>query len=235
MLTVSGLTKHYGSNRVLDGVELELKEGQIRTFLGPNGAGKTTTFNIITGIERPDGGVIRLDGRNIAGLPVFRRARLGLAYLPQETSLFRGLLVKENLEIYLNGQGPGRETSEDRLLRTLELLDILELKDRSVTNLSAGQKRKVEIGRALVLSPDYFLLDEPFSDLDPRSVREMEEILTSLKEKESLGIAISDHRAREAMSIADFNYLIQAGQIIATGNSSEIVKSEKARKTYFVD
>ena len=235
MLTVSGLSKYYGSKKVLDGIGLELKRSQIRTFLGPNGAGKTTTFNIIAGIEGKDGGVIRLNGRNLAGLPVFKRARLGLAYLPQETSLFRGLLVRENLEIYLKRQGLGSGRSEDRLHRTLELLDILELKERNVTTLSSGQKRKVEIGRALVLSPDYFLLDEPFSDLDPRSVREMEEILTSLKEEENLGIAISDHRAREALSIADFNYLIQDGQIIASGDSNEIVESEKARQTYFVN
>lgn len=232
MLLVENITKSYGSKRVLTGVDLELKREEIRAFLGPNGAGKTTTFNIIAGVEAPSSGSINLDGEDARRTPIHVRARNGLSYLPQETSLFRGLLVKENVIVYLRRQGVKRKDWEDRVERSLEQLRVLELKDRKCVNLSAGQKRKVEIARSLALSPSYFILDEPFSDLDPRSVEDLRKILVDLKEEEGIGIALSDHRAREAISIADYNYLIGDGRIIAEGSSEEILESDKAREAY---
>jgi len=234
MLIAKDISKQYGSNLVLNKVQLVAKQEQIRAFLGPNGAGKTTTFNIIAGVERSNGGEIHLDGEKITNLPIHVRARNGLAYLPQETSLFRGLLVKENVKVYLN-RTASQKSKKEQVARTLQKLNILAVKDRRVGTLSAGQKRKVELARALVLSPDYFLLDEPFSELDPQSVKELQEVLTSLKRAESIGIVLSDHRAQEAISIADYNYLIHKGRIIAEGTTNDILESEVARKTYLGD
>lgn len=233
MLIAKDISKRYGSTRVLDKVHLRAKREQIRAFLGPNGAGKTTTFNIVAGVERPDGGEIHLDGQSIVNLPIHIRARHGLAYLPQETSLFRGLLVKENVRLYRDRTGA--QESREQVSEVLDKLNILDVKDRRVTTLSAGQKRKVELARELIISPDYFLLDEPFSELDPQSVKELQEILTSLKGTESIGIVLSDHRAKEAISIADYNYLIYKGRVIAEGTTNEILESEAARKTYLGD
>ncbi|MBS3792985.1 MAG: ATP-binding cassette domain-containing protein [Candidatus Bipolaricaulota bacterium] len=233
MLKIKNISKSYGSNRVLGGVNLEFEREQIRSFLGPNGAGKTTTFNIIAGVEAPDGGSIHLDDDNISDLPIHLRARKGITYLTQETSLFRGLTVEENIEVFIDGANTGRGDRTPR--EPLERLNILELGERQVTNLSTGQKRKVEIARALALSPAYLLLDEPFSDLDPRSVAEIKDVLLSLKEDEEIGVALTDHRAEEALSISDYNYLLDEGKIIAEGDSDEIVESETAKKSYFVE
>ncbi|MFB6290622.1 MAG: ATP-binding cassette domain-containing protein [Candidatus Bipolaricaulia bacterium] len=235
MIKVDNLSKSYGSKKVLDEVNLRFEREQVRSFLGPNGAGKTTTFNIISGIEAPTGGSIYLEGQNVSGLPVHVRARKGITYLPQETSLFRGLTVEENVEIYLGGINDGNSSQPEDASRSLKRLGIFDLKERNVTNLSAGQKRKVEIARALVLAPAYLLLDEPFSDLDPRSVEEIKKILVSLKDDEEIGVVLSDHRAEVALSISDYNYLLDRGKIIAEGDSDEIVESEPAKKSYFVE
>ena len=234
MLNIENLSKSYGNLGVLNGIDLSFERGEIRSFLGPNGAGKTTTFNIISGVEPPSGGSIHLDEENLVDLPIHMRARKGITYLPQETSLFRGLSVLDNIKVY-GARIDGREDSQMSPISSLKRLNIEELKGRDVTKLSAGQKRKVEIARALVLSPAYLLLDEPFSDLDPRSVAGIKDILTSLKKEEQIGIALSDHRAEEALSISDYNYLLKDGIIIAKGTSEEIVESEAAKKTYFVE
>lgn len=233
MLKIDKVHKSYGSHTVLKGIDLEFEREEISAFLGPNGAGKTTTFNIISGVEAPDGGSIYLDTEDISELPVHLRARRGITYLTQASSLFRGLTVKENIEIYLEGT----DSSEVRKHQPqpLERLNVSSLSGRQVTNLSAGQRRKVEIARALVLSPVYLLLDEPFSDLDPRSVSEIKDVLVSLKREEDIGVVISDHRADEALSIADYNYLLNEGIIIAEGTSAEIVESEAAKEAYFVE
>ncbi|MBS3765223.1 ATP-binding cassette domain-containing protein [Candidatus Bipolaricaulota bacterium] len=235
MLKIKNISKWYGSNLVLNGVNLECDREQIRSFLGPNGAGKTTTFNIVAGVENADGGSIHLNGENVSCLPVHLRAARGISYLTQENSLFRGLTVEENIQIYLNGVKTNEENRARGPSWSLERLNIEELKGRGVNNLSSGQKRKVEIARALVLSPDYLLLDEPFSDLDPRSVAEIKDVLVSLKEEEEIGVILSDHRAEEALSISDYNYLLDEGKIIAEGDSEEIVESERAKKSYFVE
>ncbi len=233
MLKVEGLTKFYGSERILAGVDLELERENIRGFLGPNGAGKTTTFKVIAGAESHNSGTIHLDNRRLDSLPIHARAREGLTFLPQEASLFRGLSVEENVMIYLKNPGTGGNGTSAEAQRSLKQLNALELKDRRAGNLSTGQGRKVEIARALALSPRYLLLDEPFSDLDPRSVAEIKKILVSLKEQEGMGIMLSDHRAKEALSITDHNYLIEEGKIIAEGSSEAIVQSDKARESYF--
>ncbi|MFP4631520.1 MAG: ATP-binding cassette domain-containing protein [Candidatus Acetothermia bacterium] len=235
MLRAQGLIKYYGSEEVLAGVDLALEREEIRGFLGPNGAGKTTTFKLLAGAEGYSQGTIRLDGRKLDGLPIHLRARRGLTFLPQETSLFRGLTARENVEVYLKGPRADAADSERDVERALERLNSRELGDRKASKLSSGQGRKIEIARALALSPSYLLLDEPFSDLDPRSVAEIKEILVSLTEEEGVGIMISDHRAREALSITDHNYLIKAGRIIAEGDSEEITGSEVARESYFVN
>ena len=234
MLRVEGLTKSYGSERVLTGVDLALEREDIRGFFGPNGAGKTTTFKVIAGAEGFKKGEIRLDGQVLDGLPIHARAKEGLTFLPQDTSLFRGLSVRENVRIYLENKGTSGTGTEEEVRRALAQLNALDLKDKKAGNLSSGQGRKVEIARALALSPRYLLLDEPFSDLDPRSVVEIKEILVGLKEEEEMGIMLSDHRAREALSITNHNYLIEDGRIIAEGDSEEIVRSESARESYFV-
>jgi len=234
MLKVENVSKTYGSIGVLGGINLEFKREEIRSFLGPNGAGKTTTFNIISGVEAPDGGSIYLDGHEITGLSVHIRARRGITYLTQDTSLFRGLTVGENVRVYLDGIDARGDNRAEITSRSLKRLNVLDLEERNVNNLSAGQKRKVEIARALVISPNYLLLDEPFSDLDPRSVAEIKDILTSLKKNEGIGVVLSDHRAEEALSISNYNYLLDGGRIIAEGDSAEIVESEAALDAYFV-
>ncbi len=234
MLRVEGLIKSYGSKRILTGVDLELEREDIRGFFGPNGAGKTTTFKVIAGAEGFKKGNIRLDGQLLDGLPIHARAKEGLTFLPQDTSLFRGLTVEENVLIYLKNSASSGQGTKKEVRRALEQLNAFNLKDRKAANLSSGQGRKVEIARALALSPRYLLLDEPFSDLDPRSVVEIKEILLELREEEEMGIMLSDHRAREALSITDHNYLIEDGRIIAEGGSEEIVRSETARASYFV-
>ncbi len=235
MLKVRNLKKFYGSDEVLSGVDLALENEDIRGFLGPNGAGKTTTFKVIAGAEGHQGGSVVLDGRKLDGMPIHLRARSGLTFLPQEPSLFRGLSVRENIEVYLRGSARGHKNGAKKAEKTLERLNVLDLSGKQASNLSSGQGRKVEIARALALSPVYLLLDEPFSDLDPRSVAEIKEILVSLKKQEGMGIMVSDHRAKETLSITDYNYLIDEGRIIAEGDSGEIVRSDVARESYFVD
>lgn len=233
MLEVRGLKKYYGSQKVLNGVDLALERQGIRGFLGPNGAGKTTTFKVIAGAEGSKEGSVHLDGHDLTELPIHLRARKGLTFLLQERSLFRGLRVRENIEVYLRGRKFDGEGALGSVDEALEKLNVLNLKDQKGSELSSGQGRKVEIARALALEPRYLLLDEPFSDLDPRSVAEIKDILVSLKEEEEMGIMISDHRAKEALSITDHNYLIKDGKIIAEGDSEEIVETEKAREAYF--
>ncbi|MCF7890006.1 LPS export ABC transporter ATP-binding protein [Candidatus Bipolaricaulota bacterium] len=235
MLKIKNVSKSYGSNRVLNRVDLEFEREQIRSFLGPNGAGKTTTFNIVAGVEAPNEGSVYLNGEDVSNLPIHIRAARGITYLTQENSLFRGLTVEENIQVYLDGIKFSEENRDRGPSRSLERLNIAQLKERGVNNLSSGQKRKVEIARALALSPDYLLLDEPFSDLDPRSVEEIKEVLVSLKDEEEIGVVLSDHRAEEALSIADYNYLLDEGKIIAEGDSDEIVEAESAKKSYFVE
>ena len=227
-----GLVKEYGGRRVVDEVSLTIRSGRVVGLLGPNGAGKTTTFYMITGLIRPDRGEVYLDGQNISELPVYLRARLGVAYLPQETSVFRKLSVADNIMAILETVEPDRVRREERLEGLLAELDIAELRDQRAESLSGGQKRRLEITRALVTNPDFILLDEPFAGLDPKVVREIQNIIAALKEQ-GIGIVMTDHNARETLAVCDKIYLLDKGRILEEGDPQSIASSDRAKEAYF--
>jgi lipopolysaccharide export system ATP-binding protein len=212
-------------------VSLRILSGQVVGLLGPNGAGKTTTFYMITGLVRPDQGEIYLDDQDISALPVYLRARLGINYLPQETSVFRKLTVAENIMAILEAVEPSKKRRSERLDRLLAELDISALRDQRADSLSGGQKRRLEITRALVTEPDFILLDEPFAGLDPIVVLEIQKIITKLK-NDGIGVVITDHNTRETMGVCDIIYLLDKGRILEQGDPRTIAASERAREVY---
>lgn len=216
----------------MDDVSLTIGSGQVVGLLGPNGAGKTTTFYMITGLIRPDKGEIYLDGQDISQLPVYLRARLGLNYLPQETSVFRKLTVGENIMAILETLEPNKARRDSRLEELLNELDIRELKDQRADSLSGGQKRRLEITRALVTDPHFILLDEPFAGLDPIVVVEIQKIISKLRER-GIGIVITDHNTRETMGVCDRIYLLDKGRVLEQGDPKTIATSERAKEVYF--
>ena len=230
-LKALGLVKTYGGRRVVDDVSLAIHSGEVVGLLGPNGAGKTTTFHMITGLIRPDHGEIYLDNQNISQLPVYLRARLGLNYLPQETSVFRKLTVAENIMAVLETVEPDRSRREQRLDELLRELDISGLSRQKADSLSGGQKRRLEITRALVTEPDFILLDEPFAGLDPIVVLEIQKIISKLRERD-IGIIITDHNTRETLGVCDIIYLLDKGRILEKGDPQTIAASERAREVY---
>lgn len=213
-------------------MSFEVKRGEIRSLLGPNGAGKTTAFNILAGVEAPSRGKVFLDGKDVTSLPIHSRAKLGLSYLPQAPSLFLGLKVLDNLLLILENLETKTSNPRKTARDYLERLDLGKYHNQSVNELSAGQKRKAEIARALVTSPTFLLLDEPFSELDPKSVDELSETLERLKEEDDLGLALTDHKVRETLRITDYNYLIQSGKIFVEGVSEAILEEPSAREEY---
>ena len=221
----------YGGRRVLDDVSLRILSGQVVGLLGPNGAGKTTTFYMITGLVRPDQGEVYLDDQDISALPVYLRARLGINYLPQETSVFRKLTVAQNIMAILESVEPSKKLRAERLDRLLAELDISALRDQRADSLSGGQKRRLEITRALVTEPDFILLDEPFAGLDPIVVLEIQKIITKLK-NDGIGVVITDHNTRETMGVCDIIYLLDKGRILEQGDPRTIAASERAREVY---
>lgn len=223
--------KEYGGRRVLDDVSLRILSGQVVGLLGPNGAGKTTTFYMITGLVRPDQGEVYLDDQDISALPVYLRARLGINYLPQETSVFRKLTVAQNIMAILESVEPSKKLRAERLDRLLAELDISALRDQRADSLSGGQKRRLEITRALVTEPDFILLDEPFAGLDPIVVLEIQKIITKLK-NDGIGVVITDHNTRETMGVCDIIYLLDKGRILEQGDPRTIAASERAREVY---
>jgi lipopolysaccharide export system ATP-binding protein len=223
--------KEYGGRRVVDEVSLRIRSGEVVGLLGPNGAGKTTTFYMITGLVRPDRGEVFLDDQNISQLPVYLRARLGINYLPQETSVFRKLTVAENILAILETFEPDRNRRNERLERLLAELDISDLRNQRADSLSGGQKRRLEITRALVTEPDFILLDEPFAGLDPIVVLEIQRIIAKLKER-GIGIVITDHNTRETLGVCDIIYLLDKGRILEHGDPKTIAASERAREVY---
>jgi lipopolysaccharide export system ATP-binding protein len=225
------LVKHYGGRRVVDSVSLRIRSGEVVGLLGPNGAGKTTTFYMITGLVRPDSGEIFLDDQNISQLPVYLRARLGINYLPQETSVFRKLTVAENIMAILESVEVDRRLRKERLEQLLAELDITALRDQRADSLSGGQKRRLEITRALVTNPDFILLDEPFAGLDPIVVLEIQKIIAKLKE-DGIGLVITDHNTRETLGVCDTVYLLDRGRILEHGDPRSIAASEVAREVY---
>jgi len=230
-LTTHGLVKSYRGRRVVAGVSLELKKGEIVGLLGPNGAGKTTTFHMITGFIRPEQGQIHLDGSDITRLPVYQRARLGLGYLSQEPSIFRKLSVEDNIRAILEMLGTPREEQARRVTELLEKFNVSQLRKQRGGTLSGGERRRVELARALASRPVYLLLDEPFTGVDPIVRAEIQDLVLQLK-NDGLGILITDHNVRETLEITDRAYLMYDGRILLSGTSEELVQDEKARQVY---
>jgi lipopolysaccharide export system ATP-binding protein len=225
------LVKEYGHQRVVDDVSICIRSGQVVGLLGPNGAGKTTTFYIITGLVKPDKGEVYLDDQEISQLPVYLRARLGINYLPQETSVFRKLTVGENIMAILETVETDKIRRNERLEELLAELDIAALRDQRADSLSGGQKRRLEITRALVTDPDFILLDEPFAGLDPIVVLEIQKIIAKLRDR-GIGVVITDHNTRETLGVCDIIYLLDKGRILEHGDPQTIASSERAREIY---
>ncbi len=231
-LATKELVKSYGRRRVVDGVDIEVEPGEIVGLLGPNGAGKTTTFYSIVGFVAPDAGHIFLDGEEITGLPMYKRARKGIGYLPQETSIFRKLTVAENVRAVLQMQGLDRDDIQRRLVTLLEELDLVGRSEQLADTLSGGETRRVEIARALATEPKYMLLDEPFAGIDPRTVEDIQNIVSVLREK-GLGILITDHNVREILEITDRTYIMVDGSILRAGSAGELTRDPLVRDIYF--
>ncbi len=230
-LKTDNLAKIYGGRRVVNGVSIELNAGEVVGLLGPNGAGKTTTFYMITGLIRPNGGRVLLDSQDITPLPMYRRARLGIGYLPQEASIFRKLSVADNIMAILEYMKLNRQERKSRLEQLLTDLDIKDIAGSLGYNLSGGERRRVEIARALATQPNFILLDEPFSGIDPITVEEIQKIIHELRRK-GLGILVTDHNVRETLSITDRAYIIYDGEILKSGNAEFLANDPETRQLY---
>jgi lipopolysaccharide export system ATP-binding protein len=228
--TVS-LNKRYRARTVVHDVSLSVKSGEVVGLLGPNGAGKTTSFYMIVGLVAADGGEIFIDDQEITHLPIHRRARLGLAYLPQEASIFRRLTVTENIRAVLELQGYAEAEMDMRLEALLNDLHITHIRDNPAISLSGGERRRVEIARSLATDPRFILLDEPFAGVDPIAVIDIQKIIRFLKER-GIGVLITDHNVRETLGICDRAYIINAGSVMAEGKPDEIIYNEGVRKVY---
>jgi lipopolysaccharide export system ATP-binding protein len=231
MLQARDLVKTYRKRRVVDGVSVEVHPGEIVGLLGPNGAGKTTTFYQMVGFIRPDSGTVWLDGREITGMPMYRRARLGIGYLSQESSVFRKMTVEDNLLSILETMKLSREERRSRCDRLLRDLGVSHLAAQKAYTLSGGERRRVEIARAMVTRPGYMLLDEPFAGIDPIAVNEIQEIVAGLAKK-GLGVLITDHNVRETLAITDRAYIMYDGRILISGSAAQLAEDPEARKIY---
>jgi lipopolysaccharide export system ATP-binding protein len=236
-LEADGLMKIYGARKVVKDVHLAVNAGEVVGLLGPNGAGKTTTFYLVVGLVRADAGIIRIDGDEVHGLPIHRRARMGLSYLPQEASIFRKLTVAENIRAVLelqygeNGRPLPPAEIDRRLDALLDELSIGKLRDSPAPALSGGERRRVEIARALATQPRFILLDEPFAGVDPIAVIEIQRIIGFLRAR-GIGVLITDHNVRETLGICDRAYIISEGSVLAEGTPGEIVDNPQVRKVY---
>lgn len=235
-LTVRGLQKSYGAKQVVRDVSLEVESGEVVGLLGPNGAGKTTSFYMIVGLVPSEAGEILLDDEPISSLPIHRRAERGLSYLPQEASVFRKLSVEDNIRAVLelqkeNGKPLTKAVIEQRLDTLLAELQIEKLRENQALSLSGGERRRVEIARALATSPRFILLDEPFAGVDPIAVIEIQRIVRFLKER-GIGVLITDHNVRETLGICDRAYIINQGAVLASGSPNEIIANESVRRVY---
>jgi len=231
LLETKGLAKSYAGRKVVKGVDITVKRGEIVGLLGPNGAGKTTTFYMIVGIVPPNSGTIIFDNHQITNLPIHERARFGIGYLSQEASIFRKLTVEENINAILETLHLSRPERKRRLIALLEELNIAHLAKNKAYTLSGGERRRLEITRALVTNPSFILLDEPFSGIDPIVVNEAQEIIKELKAK-GLGILLTDHNVRETLAITDRAYLISDGEILIAGTAQELINHPQARQVY---
>jgi lipopolysaccharide export system ATP-binding protein len=225
------LRKRYKSRTVVQDVSLEVSSGEVVGLLGPNGAGKTTCFYMIVGLVPVDAGSILLDGTELTHLPIHRRARLGISYLPQENSVFRRLTVEENVQAILELQGLEPDAIEARLAELLKDLSIAHLRKHAAISLSGGERRRLEIARALATRPAFILLDEPFAGVDPIAVLDIQRIIRFLKER-GIGVLITDHNVRETLGICDRAYIINEGSVLASGHPEEIVYNDSVRRVY---
>lgn len=231
LLRVSNLKKRYKARTVVHDVSFQVGSGEVVGLLGPNGAGKTTCFYMIVGLVRADGGTIHLDGTALTHLPMHRRAKLGLSYLPQENSVFRKLTVVENIMAVLELQKLDKAGRERKLDSLLDELNITHLRDAQAMSLSGGERRRVEIARALATEPRLILLDEPFAGVDPIAVIDIQKIITFLKSR-GIGVLITDHNVRETLGICDHAYIINTGEVLAGGTPEDIVRNDKVRQVY---
>lgn len=230
-LAVRHLRKAYGQREILRDVSIEVTPGEVVGLLGPNGAGKTTTFYCVVGLTRPDEGSVALGDLDLTGLPMFQRARHGISYLPQEASVFRGLTVSENIQAVLETLPLSRTDRRQRLQELLEELSISHLANTKSSALSGGERRRLEITRALVISPSYILLDEPFAGIDPIAVIDIQKIIGQLKAR-GIGVLLTDHNVRETLGICDRAYILNDGTILEEGNPEEIANSTRAKEIY---
>ena len=230
-LHVKNLVKNFKRKKVISGISLSLNKGEVVALLGPNGAGKTTTFYAIAGLIIPEQGTVLLDGKDITFLPMYRRAKLGMGYLPQEASIFRGLSVQDNILSIVELWERDKFKQHEILDRLLNEFTIEHLRKSPALSLSGGERRRVEIARCLASNPEYILLDEPFAGIDPVAVTEIRDIVSTLKNR-GIGVLITDHNVRETLKIVDRAYILNAGTLLKSGTPDEVVRDEKVRKVY---
>lgn len=233
-LWTRGLKKNYGNRQVVSGVDISIQSGTVTGLLGPNGAGKTTTFYMVVGLAQPDDGQVFLGDEEITALPMYQRARRGISYLPQEASVFRKLSVADNLLAILETVEPDRDVRLNRMEQLLEEFNITHIAASKGYALSGGERRRVEIARALITKPLFILLDEPFAGIDPIAVADIQKLIVSLKNK-NIGVVISDHNVRETLGVCDSAYILSGGQVLEHGTPDEIANSKKAREIYLGD
>ena len=233
-LDVRSLRKSYKKRVVIRDVSLSLKQGEVVALLGPNGSGKTTTFYAVAGLVYPEGGHVLIDGQDVTNLPMYRRAKIGIGYLPQEMSIFRGLSVEDNILAILDISEPNRHKRRERLEELLSEFSIEHLRRAPALALSGGERRRVEIARCLAAHPKYLLLDEPFAGVDPISVGDIRHLVADLK-KRGIGVLITDHNVRETLEIVDRAYILHDGKVLMSGTPAEVVENENVRRVYLGD
>lgn len=226
------LEKAINGKKILNGVTITASAGKVISLLGPNGAGKTTCFSILCGLIKPTSGVVLLNDRDITDLPMYKRARLGIGYLPQEPSIFRGLTVEENIRTVLEYKYKDKSIQTEELERVMSIFSITHLRNENAIVLSGGERRRLEIARAIANSPKFLLLDEPLAGIDPISIADMKNMINQLKSI-GIGVVITEHNVRDVLDISDYSYIIHSGQVIAEGTTEKIKKDEKAISMYF--
>jgi lipopolysaccharide export system ATP-binding protein len=233
-LRVEHLRKSYRKKIVIRDFSMHLDRGEVAALLGPNGSGKTTTFYAIAGLVTPEGGTVTVDGKDVTSLPMYRRAQLGIGYLPQEMSIFRGLSVQDNISAILDISIPHRRERRERLEELLSEFSIEHLRRAPALALSGGERRRVEIARCLAANPKYLLLDEPFAGVDPISVGDIRQLVADLKNR-GIGVLITDHNVRETLEIVDRAYILHEGRVLMSGTPDEVVQNENVRRVYLGD